>query len=257
MEEACVPEERNAFLRDCFVDGDAVEERRERRTKRRALAVSIILQALIVAVLILFPLFSKGENIANRAVYVPAVPYSPGRPHTTGKPTPRPPHSKPNACSFCAPPTIPPTISMHDARRDSANNQTNSDGDYIPGTLEGQPIPGAPTIVGARGETPPPPPPVKERIRVSESVIAARLIRRVQPVYPTLAIQIRREGRVELHAIIAKDGSIESLELVSGDPMFIQSALAAVRDWRYQPTLLNGQPVEVDTTIVVIYTLAH
>lgn len=256
MGETCVPEERNAFLRDCFVEGDSPEERRGRRTKRRALAASVLLQILIVASLVLVPLFSKGENIASRAVYVPAVPYSPGKPHTTGKTAPRS-QAKPNACSFCVPPTIPPTISMHDDHRNALDNQNNSDGDFIPGVPEGKPIPGAPPIVDARSETPPPPPPPKERIRVSESVIAARLIRRVQPVYPTLAIQIHREGRVELHAIIAKDGSIESLEVVSGDPMFIQSALAAVRDWRYQPTLLNGQPVEVDTSVVVIYTIAH
>lgn len=256
MRETRVREECSAFLRDCFVEGDTAEERRERRTKRQALTASIILQALIVAVLVLVPLFGKSENIASRAVYVPAVPYSPGRPHT-GKTAPQPPHGRPNVCSFCAPPTIPPTVAMHDDHRESVNDQNSAEGDYIPGTSEGQSIPGAPPIAGARTETPPPPPPVKERIRVSESVIAARLIRRVQPVYPTLAIQVRREGRVELHAIIAKNGSIESLEVVSGDPMFIQSALAAVRDWRYQPTLLNGQPVEVDTTIVVIYTLAH
>jgi protein TonB len=257
MKEVRVPEEHSAFLRDCFVEGDALEERRERNTKRRALAVSIILQALIVTLLVLVPLFSKGENIASRAVYVPAVPYSPGRPHSPARTTPHQQHIPARSWRLFEPTSIAQTISTHDDRRDPVDNQTNSEGDYIPGVPEGQPIPGAPTIVGTRGETPPPPPPVKERIRVSESVIAARLIRRVQPAYPTLAIQIRREGRVELHAVIAKDGSIESLEVVAGDPMFIQSALAAVRDWRYQPTLLNGQPVEVDTTIVVIYTLAR
>jgi periplasmic protein TonB len=83
------------------------------------------------------------------------------------------------------------------------------------------------------------------------------LIRRVQPVYPPLAMQIRREGRVELHAIIATDGTIQSLEVVNADPLFIQSALAAVREWRYRPTILDGQPVEVDTQITVIYTLSH
>jgi len=62
---------------------------------------------------------------------------------------------------------------------------------------------------------------------------------------------------VELHAIIAMDGSVESLEVVSGDPFFLQSALAAVRQWRYRPTTLNGRPVEVDTHITVIYTLAQ
>lgn len=83
------------------------------------------------------------------------------------------------------------------------------------------------------------------------------LIRRVEPVYPPLAIQIHREGRVELRAIIATDGTIRSLEIVSGDPIFYQSALEAVRQWHYKPTILNGQPVEIDTRITVIYTMSH
>jgi protein TonB len=83
------------------------------------------------------------------------------------------------------------------------------------------------------------------------------LVRRIEPVYPHIAIQLHREGRVELHAIIATDGSIQSLEVVSGDPLLIRSALDAVREWRYRPTLLNGQPVEVDTYITVVYTLSH
>lgn len=81
------------------------------------------------------------------------------------------------------------------------------------------------------------------------------LIHRVEPLYPPLPRQIRREGRVELHAIIATDGSIQSLQVVDGDPLFVQSALDAVRQWRYRPTVLNGQPVEIDTHITVIYTL--
>jgi protein TonB len=95
------------------------------------------------------------------------------------------------------------------------------------------------------------------RRSVSSLVQAAMLVRRVAPVYPPLAIQTRHEGRVELHAIIAADGRVQSLEVISGDPFFLQSALAAVREWRYRPTILNGQPVEVDTHITVIYTLAH
>jgi len=83
------------------------------------------------------------------------------------------------------------------------------------------------------------------------------LIRRIEPVYPRLAIQTRREGRVELRAIVATDGTIQSLQVVTGDVMFIQSALDAVAQWRYRPTYLNGQPVEVDTTITVTYTLAR
>ena len=72
---------------------------------------------------------------------------------------------------------------------------------------------------------------------------------------PTLARQIGRGGRVDLRAIIAIDGSIQSLEVVGGDPMFYPSALEAVRQWRYAPTVLNGQRVEVDTYITVIYSM--
>lgn len=254
MAEPCVREDRAGFLRDCIVEGDSAEQRGVQRRKRRALLVSIILQILIVAALVLFPLFSKGENITSRALYVPTVPYSPGRPHTQNKPAPHPTRTSPSAAHFFQPSSIPPTITTHD--RGSVIESLEPLGTEIPGVPEGKPILGAPPIMEAHHDTPPPPP-AKERIRVSASVIAAQLVRRVQPTYPTLAVQIRREGRVELHALISTDGSVESLEVISGDPMFIQSALTAVRDWRYQPTLLNGQPVEVDTHITVIYTLAH
>ena len=83
------------------------------------------------------------------------------------------------------------------------------------------------------------------------------LVHRVEPVYPPLARQIHREGRVELHARIATDGSIQSLQVVEGDPMFYQSALDAVGQWHYRATILNGQAVEIDTSITVIYTMPH
>jgi len=92
---------------------------------------------------------------------------------------------------------------------------------------------------------------------VSELQQMAQLVRRVEPIYPPLARQIQREGRVELHAFISTEGRIESLEVISGDPVFIQSALSAVLEWRYRPTILNGRPIEVDTHITVIYTLSH
>jgi protein TonB len=85
----------------------------------------------------------------------------------------------------------------------------------------------------------------------------AMLIRRVEPVYPALARQIHKEGRVELRAIIGTDGTIQSLQIVTGDPLFELSAKEAVQQWRYRPTILNGQPVEIDTYITVIYTMQH
>ena len=108
----------------------------------------------------------------------------------------------------------------------------------------------------------PPPPPIKKapppppkRIRVGGAVQKANLIRQVRPVYPPLARQARIQGTVKLTAIIAKNGTIEKLEVVSGHPLLIPSALQAVKQWRYKPTLLNGQPVEVVTQVDVNFTL--
>jgi protein TonB len=106
---------------------------------------------------------------------------------------------------------------------------------------------------------PKPPQPDREKDPVKRLLVGhiepALLTKRVEPVYPPLAIQIRRAGRVELHAIISSDGSIKSLEVIDGDALFLKSALDAVSQWRYHPTILNGQPVEVDTHITVIYSM--
>ncbi|MGC2171002.1 MAG: TonB family protein [Candidatus Sulfotelmatobacter sp.] len=95
-----------------------------------------------------------------------------------------------------------------------------------------------------------------QRIRVSQGVSQGLLIRRVQPVYPPLARQARIQGTVVLRAVIAKDGSIEDLTLVSGHPMLAPAAIDAVKQWRYKPYLLNGEPVEVDTEVLVNFTLS-
>jgi protein TonB len=114
-------------------------------------------------------------------------------------------------------------------------------------------------VIGGAGSSAPPPPPkaAVTRTRVGGAVQAAKLVNRVQPIYPPLARQTRISGTVKLHAIIGKDGSVQQLQVVSGHPLLVQSALDAVRQWRYQPTLLNGEPVEVDTEIDVIFSLAQ
>jgi protein TonB len=83
------------------------------------------------------------------------------------------------------------------------------------------------------------------------------LIHRVEPIYPALGKQLHRDGHVELRAIISADGTIQSLQIVVSDPLFDQSAIEAVRQWRYRPTILNGQTVEIDTYITVLYTMQH
>lgn len=81
----------------------------------------------------------------------------------------------------------------------------------------------------------------------------AHLITKVEPVYPHIALILHKQGDVKLHAIIGKDGGIESLTVTSGDPLLAAAALDAVRQWRYRPYLLNGEPVEVETLITVSF----
>jgi periplasmic protein TonB len=99
-------------------------------------------------------------------------------------------------------------------------------------------------------------PTAPQRIRISQGVTKGLLIHRVEPVYPSLARAARVQGEVLLSAVIDTNGEIQNLQLVSGHPMLVPAALAAVKQWRYKPYLLNGQPVEVETTITVIFTLS-
>ena len=93
-------------------------------------------------------------------------------------------------------------------------------------------------------------PPVQRPVPVSH-LSEAQLIRRVEPVYPRIAVLTGIQGKVTLHAIIAKDGTIQTLSVRSGHPILAQAALEAVRLWRYRPYVLNGYPVEVETFITV------
>ena len=133
----------------------------------------------------------------------------------------------------------------------------------VPGGTPGGVIGG---IIGSvpTAAPPPPPPPVKkkpkpkppQRIRVGGSVQKARLLKQPKPVYPPLARQARIQGTVRFNAIIGKDGRIANLTLVSGHPLLVPAATAAVKQWQYRPTQLNGEPVEVVTVIDVNFTLS-
>ena len=92
-------------------------------------------------------------------------------------------------------------------------------------------------------------------IRVSGSATQATLLSQVAPVYPPIAKTAHISGTVLLHCLIGKDGSVETLEYVSGPPLLMKAALDAVRQWKYKPMLLNGEPVRVDTTVSVVFML--
>jgi len=133
----------------------------------------------------------------------------------------------------------------------------------VPGGVPGGSVGGV--LSGMLGAPPPPPPPppkpkpvVNDKpIRVGGNVTAANLLRQVRPVYPPLAKAARVQGTVKFEAVIAKDGTIQNLHLVSGPPLLVQAALQAVQQWQYKPTLLNNEPVEVITTIDVNFTLSQ
>jgi protein TonB len=112
----------------------------------------------------------------------------------------------------------------------------------------------------ARAYSPPPPPFTPKpqvRQRVGGEVQAARLIFAPPPEYPSQAKMVHVQGTVRLEAIIATDGRIQSLRVVSGHPLLVPAAIAAVSQWRYQPTLLNGEPAEVQTEIHVNFILGN
>ena len=244
-------------LGGCLVEGDPEQRSRERHVRRRSLVVSVLTQAAVVALLILLPLFGKTERIAL-AVTTPIPPYSSykGQSHHGGS---RPHGDVHRACHFCVPPTIPPILVTRDTQQTGDETSELAPDGLVPG-IPGGPGGGLIPITDGRTSVPPPPP---DRRVTRPSVVRmtqldpAMLTHRVDPVYPTLPKQMHKEGRVELRAIIATDGSIKSLEVVSGDPMFYQSALDAVSQWHYKPTILNGQAVEIDTHITVFYTMPH
>ena len=243
-------------LSNCLIEGDSQSEKRGRQIKQRAVTISIALQSIVVGTVILFPLLSNGERMTI-GIVTPLPPYRRGN-LTPADPGP---HHKPETqCHICAHLSVPNRIVTQAAFGGDANSadpigdtQFGSSGDP-----NGNPF-GIEALSPHRG----PERPVEDRKkptdreRVSELQQMAQLIHRVEPIYPPLAKQIHHEGRVELRAIISTTGTIESLEVISGDPLLIQSALAAVREWRYRPTILNGRPIEVDTHITVIYTLSH
>jgi TonB family protein len=96
---------------------------------------------------------------------------------------------------------------------------------------------------------------IPQRVRVAQGVSAGLLLYKVQPAYPPDAQQARIQGTVVLRALISKDGKVENLSLVSGHPMLAPAAIGAVQQWRYKPYLLNGQPVEVSTEVLVNFQL--
>ncbi|HEY6946621.1 MAG TPA: energy transducer TonB [Candidatus Acidoferrum sp.] len=221
--------------------------------------VSSAFQIAFLGILILIPL-----------IYTEALPKTMMATMLTAPPPPPPPPPPPaavqvvkvrpqvhlmDAGKLMAPKVIPKDIKIIKEEAEPDMGSVGAVGG-VPGGVAGGSMGGVlGGVLGGVGTVAPPKPKPTGPIRVGGNVQAARIVNRVQPIYPPLARQTRISGTVRLHAIISKDGTIQQLEVISGHPLLQQAALDAVRQWRYQPTLLNGEPVEVDTTIDVIFSL--
>jgi protein TonB len=99
------------------------------------------------------------------------------------------------------------------------------------------------------------PTPVLQTMNVSQGLSQGLILKKTQPTYPSIAFQMRIEGPVDLLATISKTGSITAVKILHGDPQLARAALEAVKQWKYKPYLLNGEPVEIQTQITVNFKL--
>jgi protein TonB len=227
----------------------------KKTNKPWTVVLSMIFQTAFLAVLILIPLiYTEALPKTMMATLLVAPPPPP--------PPPPPPiaqivHVKPqvhlmDAGKLVAPKAIPKDIKII---KEDAPDMSGMQGGVLGGVNGGQMGGVIGGVIGGVGGGPAPPKPTQTRIRQGGQVQAAKLVNKVQPLYPPLARQTRISGTVRLHAIIGKNGGVEQLEVINGHPLLVQAALDAVKQWKYQATTLNGEPVEVDTTIDVIFSL--
>ena len=230
----------------------------KKTNKSWTVILSGVVQATFLAVLILIPLIYTEAlpkaSLATLLIAPPPPPPPPPPPAATQIVKVKPQVHLMDAGKLVAPKVIPKEVKIikEEAEQPDAFGATGGVPGGVPGGQMGGVIGG---VIGGVGSAPPPPKPTQTRIRQGGAVQAAMLVNRVQPQYPPLARQTRISGTVRLHAIISKDGSVQQLEVLSGHPLLVQAALDAVRQWKYRPTTLNGEPVEVDTTIDVIFSL--
>jgi periplasmic protein TonB len=217
---------------------------------------SFILEAIIVGILILIPL-----------MFTEALPKAMTMTFLAAPPPPPPPPPPPAAVKIVkqvetdivnnqlrTPTKIPQKVQI--IKEDEAPPPSAGVVGGVPGGVPGGQMNGV--IGGIISSTPVAVPKVAvQRVRVSSGVTAGLLVRKVEPQYPQMAKIARVQGAVVLAALIGKDGTIQNLHVVStASPLLNQAALDAVKQWKYKPYILNGEPVEVDTNVTVNFTLS-
>jgi periplasmic protein TonB len=258
LEDAMVKE---AALEHSMFANSILETSWAQRSRRSwTTLTSFGVQAVVIGLLLLIPLLTSVVLPPSRLLPTPVS--------WGGTPPPaRPivPRQHPTVVvsnlvdnRLVAPPVIPSHVAMIEETgpppQISYDNGPAGPGGTGSGSGDG--VPNSTNEIAAHPSPPPaaPAPPARP-IRIS-SMLKGTLLRQVQPVYPVLAKNAHIEGAVVLEAVISKTGTIENLQLVSGHPLLVQSAIEAVRQWRYKPYVLNGDAIEVETQITVNFTLS-
>jgi protein TonB len=237
-----------------FEDSTFESAGRIRTRSRRWMIAAFTLNSSVLLALILIPLIhpeALPRQLIPFLVDVPAVPKNP-------EPLkPQPVHTSPTnsqmpGSQIIAPITIQTIIFIAHRPEPPLGQPIGDWGDTIPGAPAG---PGV--VFPSQSVHPVVRPEHNGPVRVPSTIVDGLLIRKTVPVYPPLGRVMRVEGTVSLAATISKTGTIENLRVVSGPPILQQAALDAVKTWLYRPYLLNREPIEVETTVNVIFTLGR
>lgn len=224
--------------------------------------VSFLLHTGIVVALILIPmLYTNALDLTQYQKVFLAVPPPP-------PPPPPPPAAAPHQpkvskkqffkqSQLYTPKEVPKAIA-HVQEQEEAAPPEQAPGVVggVPGGMEGGVVGG---VLGGTGNgpAPPPKPQPKGPVRVGGNVKRPELVHKVEPQYPPLARQTRVKGNVVIDCVIDKQGNVTQAKIISGHPLLVQSALAAVKQWKFKPTTLNGQPVDVAMTVTVQFNMAN
>lgn len=226
----------------------------ERRRRTGSAVFSLIVQSILVIVLILLPLwFTDSLPMQQLVTFLVAPPPPPAPP----PPAASAPIKTTKAISqllngqLLAPSKIPKKVEMI-KEEDAPPPAMGVTGGVIGGVPGGQ----AGGVIGSlisstHQSTAPVAAEIPKRLKLSQGVAVGMLQSRVEPVYPIIALKARVQGTVLLRAVISREGNIENLQLIQGHPMLVEAAINAVRQWHYVPYRLSGEPVEVETTVLV------
>lgn len=217
---------------------------RGRKRKRWPMAVAVTLEAIVCSALIALPLVFSG--VIPVAAHPPDVVTLSQPPHVEHGPMDAHPASGGRGAVSPIEVVTLPTNRLHPCFLNCPETTKDISDPGVDPTISvaNRELPSE-LANCCRGSGPPGP------ARITSNLSPGSLLYRVEPVYPKIAILTHAHGLVKLHAIIATDGTIQSLNVIEGHPLLVEAAREAVRQWRYRPYILNGRPVEVETMITV------